>query len=48
MVKEKSLFVHQTRRRLLDKKPLLWSLRDQRGLVLPDLALGISLALKGP
>ena len=47
MVEEKSLFVHQTRRRLRDKKPLIWSLRDQRGLVLPDFALGISLALKG-
>lgn len=38
--------MHQTSRRLRDKKPLLWSLGDQRGLVFPDLALGISLALK--
>ena len=40
--------MHQTRRRLRDKKPLVLSLRDQGGLlVLPDLTLGICLALKG-
>ena len=48
IVEKKSLFVHQTRRRLRDKESLLWSLRDQGGLVLSDLTLGNHLALKGP